>query len=62
MSDSTKIALLTPEEIEDIIRRVVREELGTPAPPGVASAAAKPLGEEDLAKARKSLRRFGRGT
>ncbi len=61
MTDPTKIALLTREEIEDIIRRVVREELGTPAPPAVAPAPVKALTDEDLAAARKQLGKYGRG-
>jgi hypothetical protein len=52
------VAVLTPEQLEAIVRKAVREEL---AALEQDDATAKTLTEEDLAKARKSLRRFGRG-
>jgi len=51
------IALLTREEIKQLLKEALLEleEEHTPSP-------AKALTEEDLSRARKNLRRFGRGT
>lgn len=54
---STPLIALSPEELEAMVRRVVREELEAKARP----FAPRPLTEADMAEARKNLRRFGRG-
>ena len=50
----TGVALLTPEELKRLVREAIREELGErDAKPEDA-----PLTEEEIARARKTLRRM----
>jgi KaiC/GvpD/RAD55 family RecA-like ATPase len=54
---SPAIIVTTPEELKALIKQAVREL----EEEGRAEDEAKPVTEDGLAKARKSLRRFGRG-
>lgn len=54
----SQVIVLTPEQLDALVRKAVREEMAA-----ALSPPEKPeLTDEDLARARKSLRRFGRGT
>ena len=53
------VAVLTPEQLDAIVRKAVREEMARVLDP--AEDAGREVTDEDRAKARKSLRRFGRG-
>ncbi len=54
----SSVVVLSPEQLQALVRDAVRD--------GIAEAielnpAAKTLSEEDVVRARKNLRRFGRG-
>lgn len=50
--------LLTPEELEDIVRRAIRAELDVD--PETDTSRPKAISEHDIERARKRLRRMGR--
>lgn len=54
----TALVVLTPEELRSLIREAVAEAMRSPP---AKPENAPDITEEEIARARRSLRRFGRG-